>query len=282
MRRDGARIGLVPTMGYLHEGHLSLVDRARELAERVVVTIFVNPLQFGPGEDYERYPRGLKRDGRLLDGRGADLLFTPDREQMFPRGAPSVLVTPGPMGERLCGAFRPGHFAGVLTVVAKLFNVVAPDVAVFGRKDFQQGVLIRAMVRDLAWPIAIELAPIVREADGLAMSSRNGYLSVAERRQALSLSRGLARAQEAFRGGERRPGELRALVRRELGAAGLEPQYVELVDPTGLEPVERAEAGHVLALAAYVGATRLIDNLELDGGVETGQRRDRAVTTGGG
>src|SRR5258708_2215644 len=177
-------IGFVPTMGFLHEGHLRLVDRARELAERVVVSIFVNPLQFGPHEDLARYPRDLPRDRTLAEARGADCLFVPDAAAMYPN-EPVVRVAPGPVAETLEGAARPGHFAGVLTVVAKLFHIVEPDVAVFGRKDFQQAMLIRRMVRDLDFPLTLDIAPTVRELDGLALSSRNTYLNADERRSAL-------------------------------------------------------------------------------------------------
>ncbi len=265
-RAEGGRVGFVPTMGALHAGHLSLVQRARgeHGASYLVASIFVNPLQFGPGEDYERYPRQRERDAELLAEAGTDLLFAPAASEMYPEGEPVVEVVPGDLGERLCGRFRPGHFRGVLTVVAKLFNVVEPDVAVFGRKDFQQGVLIGRMVRDLDWPIEVALAPIVREADGLALSSRNAYLSAAERERALSLSAGLFRARRAFRRGERTAQRLRGMVEETLGAAGVEPQYVELVDAQRLDPLERAAPGSVIAVAAYVGATRLIDNVVLD------------------
>lgn len=260
----GGRVALVPTMGYLHEGHLSLIDRARERADCVVVSIFVNPLQFGPREDLARYPRDLERDVALAASRGAELVFAPDDGEMYPHGEPVVQVVPMRMADQLCGAFRPGHFQGVLTVVAKLFNMVHPDVAVFGQKDYQQAMLIRRMVADLDLPIEIDVAPIVREADGLAMSSRNVYLDPAERARALSLYRGLSRAGAAFEAGERDGARLRALAREMLEAEpGVRPQYVELVHPTALEPLRVAEAGSVLAVAAFVGETRLIDNLIL-------------------
>lgn len=263
-RASGRRIALVPTMGYLHEGHLSLVDRARELADYVVVSVFVNPLQFGPGEDFDEYPRDAARDAAMLETRGADVMFAPSAEALYPRGEPGVSVVPGALADRLCGAFRPGHFQGVLTVVAKLLNIVRPDAAVFGRKDFQQGVLIGRMVRDLDWDVSIELAPIVREPDGLAMSSRNVYLSAAQRDQALSLSRGLFAAKAAFEAGERDADRLCARAEETLTAAGVQPQYVELVEPEWLEPVARAVQGNVLAVAAYIGPTRLIDNVVLE------------------
>jgi len=254
------RVALVPTMGYLHEGHLSLIDRARAVADLVVVSLFVNPLQFGPGEDLDRYPRDEARDVALAAGRGVDILFAPAAAELYPHGDPVVQVVPLRLADRLCGAYRPGHFQGVLTVVTKLFQIVQPDLAIFGQKDLQQVVLIRKMVEDLDIPVEIEMAPIVREEDGLALSSRNVYLSPEERTRALSLSRGLAAAEAAFRAGERRAEVLRELVRRELAAAEVVPQYIELVGTTDLEPLDLAEPGAALAVAAFVGRTRLIDN----------------------
>jgi pantoate--beta-alanine ligase len=260
-RAAGRRIGFVPTMGYLHEGHLSLIDRARTASDFVVSSVFVNPLQFGPGEDLARYPRDLERDCHLLAQRGVDLLFAPDRDEMYPAGEPGVTVVAPALSSRLCGAFRPGHFQGVLTVVAKLFNLVQPEIAVFGRKDFQQLVLIRRMAGDLDFPVAVLEGPIVREPDGLAMSSRNVYLDNNTRADALRLYGGLMAAQDAFARGERARRNLIAAVRAALeGAASLEPQYIELVDADTLDPVEHAAAGNVLAIAAFVGGTRLIDN----------------------
>jgi pantoate--beta-alanine ligase len=262
-RRAGRRVAFVPTMGALHEGHLSLVDRARQLADRVVVSIFVNPLQFGPGEDLARYPRALELDAALCEARGVDLLFAPPAEALYPAGAPLVRVVPGPLAQRLCGAARPGHFEGVLTVVAKLFHIVPADVAVFGQKDYQQALLIRRMVRDLDFPIGVEVAPTVREADGLAMSSRNAYLAPEERRRAAVLSRGLAAALAAYRDGMRHPAELAGIAGRLLAADGVRPEYLELVDGETLAPPAEAGPGDVLAVAAFVGATRLIDNVIL-------------------
>jgi len=248
-------------MGALHEGHLSLVDRARERADFVVLSIYVNPLQFGPTEDFAQYPRDLERDVALARSRGVDLVFAPTDDEMYPAGEPAVRVVPRRLADRLCGAFRPGHFEGVLTVVAKLFNLVQPDVAVFGQKDYQQALLIRRMVADLDLPIEIDVAPIVREPDGLALSSRNSYLSPAERKQATSLFRGIARAEAAFRAGERRASRLCMLVEETLTAEpDVQAQYIELVHPETLEPVEEATPGCVLAVAAFVGRTRLIDN----------------------
>jgi pantoate--beta-alanine ligase len=262
-RAEGETVALVPTMGALHEGHLALVDRARTVADRVVMSIFVNPLQFGPGEDLERYPRDLDRDLALATQRGVDLVFAPSAAEMYPRGAPQVSVVPGPMADRLCGAARPGHFRGVLTVVAKLFGIVAPDVAVFGQKDFQQATLLRRMADDLDIPVRIELAPTVREPDGLAMSSRNVYLSNHERARALALSQALERCRALFAAGERDAEVFRAALRSVLAAAGVEPEYAEVADPDSLEPVRRAVPGTVCLVAARVGATRLIDNAVL-------------------
>lgn len=258
----------VPTMGYLHEGHLSLVDRAREIGGSVVASVFVNPLQFGAGEDLGRYPRDEDRDLGLLEERDADLVFVPTVEDVYPDGEPSVTVDPGPMADVLCGVFRPGHFRGVLTVVAKLFGLVRPGVAVFGRKDYQQGVLIRRMVRDLELDVRIELAPVVREPDGLAMSSRNALLSADERLEAVELFRALEDAGAAFAGGERDSERLQEGVVEHLGRYPLlRPQYVEVVDPDTLEAQEKADRESVMAVAAYCGETRLIDNMVLgDGG----------------
>lgn len=262
-RARGQRVGLVPTMGYLHEGHLSLVDRCRQLADYVVMSIYVNPLQFGPGEDFDKYPRDLERDLAGAQARGVDLVFAPDDRELYP-GPLSVAVTPRRLADRLCGLSRPGHFEGVLTVVCKLFGVVEPDVSVFGQKDFQQAVLIEKMAADLNLPVRIEVAPTVREPDGLAMSSRNAYLSPDERRRAQSISRALAAAVVAFRSGQRDAAELRAGVLRALEAAGgIDVEYVEIVSARELEPLARAGEDAVIAVAAGVGATRLIDNVRL-------------------
>jgi pantoate--beta-alanine ligase len=258
-----AVVALVPTMGALHEGHLALVDRARDLASFVIMSVFVNPTQFGPGEDFARYPRDLERDAELAEQRGVELLFAPTTGEMYPAGEPVVRVVPGRLADRLCGLNRPGHFEGVLTVVAKLFGASQPDVGVFGQKDYQQAALIRRMVADLDMPVRIEVAPIVRAADGLALSSRNAYLSADERVKAVSLSRGLFEADAAFATGEREGARLVGMVRGRLAGAGVETEYVELVDPSTLEPVGEARVGSVLAVAARVGATRLIDNVIL-------------------
>lgn len=264
VRRGGGRVALVPTMGYLHEGHLTLVDRAKELADVVVASLFVNPLQFGPSEDLAAYPRDETRDLELLAGRGTALVFAPAPGEMYLGGEPWVTVAPGSLDRRLCGAFRPGHFRGVLTVVAKLFGLVRPEVAVFGRKDFQQAVLIGRMVTDLELGVRVETAPIAREPDGLAMSSRNSYLGPEERAQAVALFQGLSQADRAFQAGEVRAERLLALVEAAVAARSrMSLQYAEAVDPLTLDPVATARPGTVLAVAAFCGTTRLIDNLEL-------------------
>jgi len=264
-RARGRRIGFVPTMGFLHEGHLQLVDRARQRADRVVLSIFVNPLQFGPQEDLAKYPRDLARDRRLAAERGVDCLFVPELEAMYP-AEPLVRVAPGPMADPLEGAARPGHFGGVLTVVAKLFHIVEPDMAVFGRKDFQQAVLVRRMAADLDFGLEIDVAPTVRELDGLALSSRNSYLNADERRSALVLSRALRAVEQAWRGGEAGPAALQRRGLEVLKAPGVTPAYLELVDDE-LHSVARADARTVVVVAARVGATRLIDNVVLGEGV---------------
>jgi pantoate--beta-alanine ligase len=262
-RAQGKTVALVPTMGYLHEGHLSLVDRARAEAGFVAMSIFVNPLQFGPREDLARYPRDLDRDLEMARDRGVDLVFAPSEEEMYPAGEPRVAVVPDTMADRLCGASRPGHFRGVLTVVAKLFGIFAPDVAVFGQKDLQQATLIRRMVTDLDMAVRVEIAPIVREADGLAMSSRNVYLSPEERERALALSQGLERCRALFAAGETDAHVLRAALWAAMSVPGVEPEYADVVDARSLEPVQRALPGSVCAVAARVGKTRLIDDAVL-------------------
>ncbi|MFA4029772.1 MAG: hypothetical protein GDYSWBUE_001066 [Candidatus Fervidibacterota bacterium] len=263
LRSDGKVIGFVPTMGYFHEGHLSLMRRARSECDIVVVSIFVNPIQFVPGEDYERYPRDVERDLRMAEGVGVDIVFHPSVEEMYPEGY-ATYVNVERLTEGLCGAFRPGHFRGVTTVVAKLFNIVMPHRAYFGEKDYQQLVVIKRMVRDLNFPIEIVPCPTVREEDGLAMSSRNVYLLPDERKAALSLSRGLMAAQKMFMSGERDAATLKRIVEEHLRSSELvRPQYVEVVDAETLEPIERVERDAVIAVAAFVGKARLIDNVVL-------------------
>jgi pantoate--beta-alanine ligase len=260
-RAKGKTVGLVPTMGYLHEGHLSLVDRARELADVAAMSIFVNPLQFGPAEDLEHYPRDLERDLELAAGRGTALVFAPSAAEMYPQGEPRVSIVPDEeIGGRLDGASRPGHFRGVLTVVAKLFGIFTPDVAVFGQKDWQQAALITRMAAELDLPVRVEIAPIVRDPDGLAMSSRNVYLSPAERTSARALSRALERVREMYVQGERDAAVLRAALWDGIAVPGVEPEYAEVVDSRTLGLVERAGGGTLCAVAARVGKTRLIDN----------------------
>jgi pantoate--beta-alanine ligase len=264
-RARGQRIAFVPTMGFLHEGHLRLVDHARERGDRVVLSIFVNPLQFGPGEDFRAYPRDVARDRTLAAARHVDCLFVPDAEALYPTD-PLVTLDPGPLAAPLEGSARPGHFAGVLTVVTKLFHLVEPDVAVFGRKDFQQALLVERLAVDLDFPVAIDVRPTVRELDGLALSSRNAYLSTDERRAALALSRALRAIEQAWRGGEADP---RALVRRGmelLATPGVTAEYLVLVDRS-LQPVARVDARTVALVAAKVGSTRLIDNVVLGDGI---------------
>ena len=262
-RGRGRRIGFVPTMGYLHEGHLRLVDEARRHAELIVMSIFVNPLQFGPTEDLARYPRDLDGDAAKAEARGVDVLFVPDGREIYP-DPPRVVVTPRALAARWEGAARPGHFEGVLTVVAKLFNIVQPHVAVFGQKDIQQATLVRAMVRDLDMPVEVVVSPTVREADGLAMSSRNSYLDAASRERALALSGALRAVQAAHASGERSAAKLESIARAHLQEQGItEVDYVAVADPNTLEPLVQANTGAVVALAARVGRTRLIDNIIL-------------------
>ena len=252
-------------MGSLHEGHLRLVDRAHELADVVALSIFVNPLQFGPTEDLSRYPRDLDRDRALARARGVAGVFVPDGTAMYPH-EPAVRLDPGGMAQSLEGAARPGHFAGVLTVVTKLFHIVEPDVAVFGRKDFQQAMLVRRMSVDLDFPLAIEIAPTVRELDGLALSSRNTYLSADDRRAALALSRCLREVERAWRGGQPDPARLMARGLEVLTVPGVTPEYLAFVDPD-VKPVDRVTQTTIALVAARVGSTRLIDNVVLGEGV---------------
>jgi pantoate--beta-alanine ligase len=265
-RCSGRTIGLVPTMGYLHRGHLALVERARAENDVVVVSIFVNPTQFGPNEDFERYPRDLERDRRLAREAGVDLLFTPDAGTMYPTGprGQEVWVEPGSLASYLDGASRPGHFRGVLTVVAKLFNMVQPDRAYFGQKDGQQAVIVARMGRDLAFPLEVRVVPTVREPDGLAMSSRNVYLSAEERSQAVALWRALERAQSEIRAGERDPRRIEAAI-RDFIAKSAPLARVDFVSVAGLETLqplsEPIQDDVIIALAVFFGKTRLIDNL---------------------
>lgn len=260
VQSEGLRVGLVPTMGALHDGHLSLCRLAREHSETVVTSIFVNPTQFGPNEDFSRYPRDLEGDAAKLQTAGCDVIFAPEVAEIYPSGFETFTEVSNTT-KGLCGDRRPGHFRGVTTVVLKLFNIVRPDVAVFGEKDFQQLAVIRAMARDLALDVEVIGAPLIRDPDGLAMSSRNAFLSAAERAKALALSRGLFAARDAFERGARE-----GLVKIAAGVlleAGIEPEYLELREFFTLAPLEVADRPCVMLVAARVGSTRLIDNLIL-------------------
>lgn len=262
MREEGRRIGFVPTMGFLHEGHGALIRQSAARCDVTVVSIFVNPTQFGPGEDLASYPRDLERDQNLCLECGTTVLFLPEASEIYPTGF-QTHVEPGRLAEPLCGRFRPGHFRGVATVVAKLFNLVEPDLAFFGQKDFQQTVVIRRMVRDLNLPVDVVVVPTLREADGLALSSRNTYLDEDARRRALSLSQGLLAARAAFDAGERRVAQLLELARSPLSGVD-SVQYLDLVDAQNLEPLQGSvDRTAALCVAAYVGSTRLIDNVVL-------------------
>jgi pantoate--beta-alanine ligase len=257
-------LGLVPTMGAFHEGHLSLMRRAREECDKVVVSLFVNPAQFGSGEDLGSYPRDERRDAALAEETGVDVLFAPPREEVYPDGFSTAVEVSGVTGV-LCGSERsrgPGHFRGVATVVAKLLNMCRPDIAYFGQKDFQQTLVIKRLVRDLDMPVRIEVCPTVRDPDGLALSSRNAYLTPADRRRALSLKRSLDMAEELLRRGVSTPAEVLAAARAELAAAGVEPEYLELLRADDLEPPRWSpDERLVIAVAARVGRARLIDNV---------------------
>ena len=259
-RRAGRKIGVVPTMGALHAGHLSLVDASRRECNFTVVTIFVNPTQFGPHEDFQKYPRMMEADLKLLAERKVDLVFVPTIEEMYPAGS-TTFVDVGRVAEPLEGAARPGHFRGVATIVLKLFNSVPADMAFFGQKDYQQALVIRRMVADLDVPITIRVCPIIRDPDGLAMSSRNVYLSADERRRALSLSSSLRLAKELVAAGERDAATIIKRMREVIAAAGeVQIDYVALANPDTLEPLTNITGSAVALIAARVGSTRLIDN----------------------
>ena len=271
-RRAGRTIGLVPTMGAFHDGHLSLIRRARRDSDIVVVSLFVNPTQFTPSEDLDAYPRDEQRDAALAEAEGVDLLFAPPVEEVYPNGFGTTVIV-GALTQILEGhpAGRgTSHFAGVTTVVTKLFNMVGPDVAYFGQKDAQQALVLRKLVRDLDVPVRIEVCPTVRDPDGLALSSRNAYLTDAERARALALSRALRAADAAVEAGERDGTAVLRVARAELDDAGIEPEYLELRSATDLSPVERVNGSTLLAVAARVGRARLIDNVVLGAGRETG------------
>ena len=264
-RLADARIGFVPTMGALHAGHLSLVARSRAESDVTVMSIFVNPLQFGPTEDLARYPRPVEEDERLAEGAGVDILFRPTVETMYPPDR-TIGITAGPLGAKYEGASRPGHFDGMLTVVAKLFNIVQPDVAFFGRKDLQQAALVRALVKDLNVPLEIVVAPIVREPDGIAMSSRNRYLDGAARNSALVLSRALREVRARFSDGERSVESLESAGRRILESEpSVVPDYFAVIDAADFSHPEEATRNSAAIVAARIGNTRLIDNMSLSG-----------------
>lgn len=270
-RQQGRKVSLVPTMGYLHAGHLSLVERAKKVGGLTVVTIFVNPTQFAPGEDLAKYPRDLGRDQGLLDSLGVDLLFCPVERDLYPAGYETYVLVKG-MSGKLCGAHRPNHFEGVATILTKLFHILQPDIAVFGEKDYQQLMLVKKMVRDLNFDTEIVGVPTVREADGLALSSRNVYLSAEERRAALVLSRCLRLAEEMVSLGERTALAVREAVKKQIGEEPLARlEYVSICDPETLEEVAEIQTRALLAMAVWIGRTRLIDNsLLLTSQVESG------------
>lgn len=261
-RQDGKRIGLVPTMGNLHAGHITLVDKARQRTDFVVVSIFVNPLQFGAGEDLDSYPRTLEEDQRKLLDAGADLVFAPNVKEMYPEGmAGHTRISVPVVSEGLCGASRPGHFEGVATVVCKLLNIVQPDLAVFGQKDYQQLAVIRKMAHDLCLPVQVMGEPTVRAEDGLALSSRNGYLSSEERQVAPVLFETLQQVAKAIQAGAQDYPVLIETARQRLADAGLRADYLDLRDAITLNPVDTETRDMVILAAAYLGKTRLIDNL---------------------
>ncbi len=265
MRRQGLSIGLVPTMGYLHQGHLSLVRRARSECDRVVMSIFVNPLQFGPREDFAAYPRDPEHDLALARDEGVDYVFAPVKEDMYPKGFNTQVTVEGALTEKMCSRSRPGHFRGVTTVVMKLFQIVQPDRAYFGQKDAQQALVIRRMATDLNLPLEIVTCPIVRETDGLALSSRNAYLSSEERRVALVLPRSLEAGRDLIIKGERRVERVRDEITERLAAErAIKVDYVEVCDGQTLADLAELRGPVLLAAAVYVGRTRLIDNIYLE------------------
>lgn len=262
-RNEGKKIGFVPTMGYLHEGHLSLVEISKKYSKFQVMSIFVNRIQFNDKKDFESYPREYERDFALAEKSGVDLMFLPEEEEMYCNHRTFVEVES--LTENLCGATRPGHFRGVCTVVAKLFNIVLPDVSVFGRKDIQQAIIIEKMVKDLNFPIRIIIAPTIREEGGLAMSSRNKHLSKSERERALFINRGLLAAKSRIESGTRKTDEIIAAARSEIEKGAPEKiDYIELTGYETLKPIERIDGRAILAVAAFFGSTRLIDNMLIE------------------
>jgi pantoate--beta-alanine ligase len=264
VRAEGKRLGLVPTMGALHEGHLSLVRAAKSRCRAVVVSIFVNPTQFGPNEDFTKYPHAFEHDREVLRKEGVDFVFAPSAEEMYPTGAGTWVTVEG-MSDRLCGRSRPGHFRGVTTVVAKLFHIVEPNLTFFGQKDAAQAAIIRRMVRDLNLPVEIVVCPIVREPSGLAMSSRNAYLSAEQKQSALVLYGALREIERSFHSGERNAEKLIGAGKQVVaGEPSVCLDYLEIVDPDTLEPLPSVNRSALVAIAALVGTTRLIDNVVLE------------------
>jgi len=265
LKREGRIIGLVPTMGYLHDGHLSLIKKARRENDIVIMSNFVNPLQFGPKEDFATYPRDLDRDNKSAEAAGVDYVFAPTNEEMYPQGYCTYVEVNGPMVEKMCGKSRPGHFKGVTTVVLKLFLITQPDRAYFGQKDAQQAIIVRKMVTDLNVPVKIITCPIVREEDGLALSSRNTYLSSEERLQALALPRALSAGRDMILKGETDPLKVKQHITSMLASSpGIRVDYVVVVDGDDLSDLSVIKGKVLLAAAVYVGKTRLIDNIDLE------------------
>jgi len=265
LKREGKSIGLVPTMGYLHEGHLSLIKAAQRENEIIIMSNFVNPLQFGPKEDFATYPRDPDRDNKLAESAGVDYVFAPTSEEMYPSGYCTYVEVNGPMVEKMCGKSRPGHFRGVTTVVLKLFHIAQPDCAYFGQKDAQQAIIIRKMVTDLNVPVKIITCPIIREEDGLALSSRNTYLSSEERVQALALPKALSAGKNMIIKGETDPQKVKKHIINILASSpGIRLDYVEVVDGDDLSDLSVIKGKVLLAAAVYVGKTRLIDNIDLE------------------
>ncbi|MGI6084243.1 MAG: pantoate--beta-alanine ligase [Acetivibrionales bacterium] len=263
----GFTIGFVPTMGYLHDGHVSLIQKARIENDKVVVSIFVNPIQFGPNEDYERYPRDLERDREICEKAGADLIFAPSAAEMFPSENLTFIYV-SKLGDYLCGARRPGHFRGVCTIVTKLFNIVKPNRAYFGEKDFQQLAIIRQMTRDLCFDTQIVTCPTIRESDGLALSSRNSYLYGTERSAARVIPESLNLARETMNGGERDSAMIKRIILQNISAEPLaKVDYIEIVDALHLQPIPRIDRPAIVAVAVFIGTTRLIDHFLFEGGL---------------
>jgi pantoate--beta-alanine ligase len=263
MKKEGKSIGLVPTMGYLHEGHLSLVKAAKKHTDVVVMSIFINPIQFGPKEDFEKYPRDLKHDEEMAREAGVDVIFYPSLKDMYPEGYATYVIVEKLTGS-LCGESRPGHFRGVATVVTKLFNIVKPDVAYFGQKDMQQAMMIKKMASDLNMDIEVKMMPIAREKDGLAMSSRNIYLGTAERKDAVVLYQSLLKAETLIKNGERDAGKIIKTVEEMIKAkSSAKIEYVKLVDARGLKDIKVITGEIALAVAVFFGNTRLIDNITI-------------------